>query len=61
MVIDFWIIYQRINESFYLAPTCKDDVLFEIKKMKSMEATGHDSIGAKIIHLCPEIFVENLS
>ena len=51
----------RINYSFYLAPTCKDDVLFEIKKMKSMKAPGHDSIGTKIIHLCPEIFAENLS
>ena len=51
----------RINYSFYLAPTCKDDVLFEIKKMKSMKAPGHDSIGTKMIHLCPEIFAENLS
>ena len=51
----------RINDSFYLAPTCKDDVLFWIKKMKSMKAPGHDSIGTNIIHLCPEIFAENLS
>ena len=26
-----------------------------------MKAPGHDSIGTKIIHLCPEIFAENLS
>ena len=39
----------------------QDDVLFEIKKMKSMKAPGHYSIGTKIIHLCPEIFAENLS
>ena len=25
------------------------------------KAPGHDSIGTKIIHLCPEIFAENLS
>ena len=29
--------------------------------MKPMKAPGHDSIGIKIIHLCPEIFAENLS
>ena len=29
--------------------------------MKSLKAPGHDSIGTKIIHLCPEIFAENLS
>ena len=51
----------RVNDSFYLAPTCKDNILFEIKKMKSMKAPDHDSIGTKIIHLCPEIFAENLS
>ena len=51
----------RINYSFYLAPTCKYDVLFEIKKMKSMKAPGHDSIGTKIIYLCPEIFADNFS
>ena len=51
----------RINDSFYLAPICKDDLLFEIKKMKSMKAPGHDSIGTKIIQLCPDIFAENLS
>ena len=39
----------RINDSFYLAPTCKDDVLFEIKKMKFMKAPGNDSIGTKIM------------
>ena len=26
-----------------------------------MKALGHDSIGTKIIHLCPDIFAENLS
>ena len=26
-----------------------------------MKAPGHDSIGTKIIHLCPDIFAENLS
>ena len=51
----------RISDSFYLAPTCKNDVLLEIKKMKPMKAPGHDSIGTKIIQLCPEIFAENLS
>ena len=30
-------------------------------KMKPMKAPGHDSIGTKIIHLCPDIFAENLS
>ena len=29
--------------------------------MKSMKAHGHDSIGTEMIHLCPEIFAENLS
>ena len=51
----------RSSDSFYLAPTCKEDVLCEIKKMKPMKAPGHDSIGTKIIHLCPDIFAENLS
>ena len=51
----------RISDSFYLAPTCKDDILLEIKEMKPMKAPGHDSIGTKVIHLCPEIFAENLS
>ena len=26
-----------------------------------MKAPGHDSIGTKMIHLCPDIFAENLS
>ena len=26
-----------------------------------MKAPGHDSIGTKVIQLCPEIFAENLS
>ena len=51
----------RISDTFYLAPTCEDDVLLEIKKMKPMKAPGHDSIGTKVIQLCPEIFAENLS
>ena len=51
----------RISDSFHLAPTCKDDVLLEIKKIKRMKAPGHDSIGTKVIQLCPEIFAENLS
>ena len=51
----------RISDSFYLAPTCKNDVLLEIKKMKPMKAPGHDSIGTKIIQVLPEIFAENLS
>ena len=50
----------RINDSFYLALTCKGDVLCEIKKMKPMKAPGHDSICTKMIHLCPDIFAENL-
>ena len=29
--------------------------------MKPMKAPGHDSIGTKMIQLCPEIFAENLS
>ena len=49
----------RIIDSFYLAPTCKDDVLLEIKKMKPMKAPGHGSIGTRIIQLCPEIFAEH--
>ena len=51
----------RSSDSFYLAPTCKEDVLCEIKTMKPMKAPGHDSVGTKIIHLCPDIFAENLS
>ena len=51
----------RSSDSFYLAPTCKEDVLCEIKKMKPMKAPGHDSIGTKITHLCPDIFAETLS
>ena len=51
----------RTSDSFYLAPTCKEDVLCEIKKMKPMKAPGHDSIDTKIIHLCPDMFAENLS
>ena len=35
----------RNSHSFYLAPTCKDDVILEIKKMKHMKAPCHlDSI-----------------
>ena len=49
------------SDSFYLAPTCKEDVLCEIKKMKPMNALDHDSIGTTIIHLCPDIFAGNLS
>ena len=51
----------RTSISFYLAPTCKEDVLCEIKKMKPMKAPGHDSIGTEIINLCPDIFAANLS
>ena len=28
----------RISDSFYLAPTCRDDAFLEIKKMKPMKA-----------------------
>ena len=51
----------RVSDLFYLALTCKNDVLLEIRKMKPVKAPGHDSIGTKIIQLCPEIFAENLS
>ena len=62
METDIWNIYhQELVIRFYLAPTCKNDVLLEIRKMKPMEAPGHDSIGTKIIQLCPEIFAENIS
>ena len=43
----------RTSDSVYVAPTCKEDILCEIKKMKPMKAPGHDSIGTKIIHLYP--------
>ena len=59
---DFWNIYHReLVIHFYLAPTCKDAVLLEIKKMKHMKAPDHDWIGTKTIHLCPVIFAEDLS
>ena len=36
------------------------DILNEIKCLNSRKALGHDSIGGKIIKLCPEIFSDNL-
>ena len=46
----------RTSYSFYLAPTCIEDVYCEIREIKPMKAPGHDSIGTRIIHLCPDIF-----
>ena len=50
----------RSSDSFYLATNCKEDVLCEIKKMKPIILPGKDSIDTEIIHLCPDIFADDL-
>ena len=46
----------RLMHSFYLMPVVRQDILDEIKCLNSRKAPGHDSIGGKVIKLCPEIF-----
>ena len=51
----------RIINSFNLSPVSYDEVLKEIKKLNPKKAAGPDSIGGKVILLCPEIFAFNLT
>ena len=50
----------RLAQSFYLTPVDEEEIKREIKNMNPKKSPGHDSIGAKIIQLCPDIFAENL-
>ena len=48
------------ENSFFLTPISKEDILLEIKNLKQNKTPGHDMIGTKIIKLCPEIFANIL-
>ena len=52
---------QPIENSFYLSPVCKQDVLKEIKRLNPRKSAGPDNIGNKILQLCPDIFSQNLT
>ena len=47
--------------SFYLHQLDYENVLSEINKLNPRKAPGPDGIGAKVLHLCPEIFAQNLT
>ena len=48
-------------DSFQLTPVTYADVLKEINQLNPTKSPGPDSIGGKIILLCPEIFAYNLT
>ena len=54
-------LYWNAHVDFVCASLVKYFGIFNLLKMKPMKAPGHDSIGTKIIYLCPDIFAENLS
>ena len=50
----------RLAQSFYLTPVDEEQINREIKNMSPKKSPGHESIGAKVIQLSPDIFAENL-
>jgi hypothetical protein len=46
--------------SFYLSPLTETEISSELKKINPRKAVGIDNIGGKILHLCPDIFAQNL-
>ena len=50
----------KIINSFYLEPVCEDDSQLEIRWFHQKKSPDPDSIGSKMIQLCPEIFADNL-
>ena len=59
LVSDYNLNYQTMETGFWNIYH-HELVILDIKKMKPMKASDHDSIVNKIIHLCPETFAENL-
>lgn len=51
---------QRMIQSFYITSINEREIISEIKKTNHKKAPGHDTIGAKLIKLCPQIFAQNL-
>ena len=51
----------RINNTFFLTPTDKEELKNEIKKLNPRKSSGSDNIGARLIQLCPDIFADNLT
>ena len=52
---------ERVSTSFFLLPVCGQDVLDEIKRLNPKKSSGPDTIGGKVIQLCPDIFAYNLT
>ena len=46
----------RLAQSFYLTPVDEEEIKREIENMNPKKSPGYDSIGAKVIQLCPDIF-----
>ena len=51
----------RINNTFFLTPTDKEELKKEIKKLNPRKSFGSDNIGARLIQLCPDMFADNLT
>ena len=49
-----------ILNSFSLSHIIAEEIMVEIHKLNPQKAAGHDSIGPRILKLCPEIFALNL-
>ena len=45
---------------FYLMPVVREAIYNEVKYLNSRKAPRHDTIGGKVIKLCPEIFSDDL-
>ena len=50
----------RVENTLFLSPTSINEILNEIKKLNHRKSCGPDSIGTKVIKLCPMIFTENI-
>ena len=48
----------RLAQSFYLTAVDEEEIKREIKNMNPKKSPEHDSIGAKIVQLCPAIFAK---
>ena len=49
------------ENTFFLSPTSVQEIERQIKLLNNQKASGPDSIGAKVLKLCRNIFASNLS
>ena len=47
----------RVDNSLFLNPTSENELLKEISKLNPKKSCGADNIGAKVLQLCPRIYL----